>query len=96
MGDWCQMDAAAPFNQAYAVASVVDADNFTVTVADAGVASVAKSTSNLWTARVSTNSGLSALTAPAEGNYSFPPTAYRLYISSYTSGTATLNGIQVS
>lgn len=94
VGDWVQMDAAAPFNQAYSVASVVDADNFTLTVANSGATAVAKGASNLWTARVAENSGLSAKTASAEGNYAFPPTACRLTITTYVSGKATLNVIQ--
>jgi len=32
VGDWVQMDAAAPFNTTYSVASVVDANNFTLNV----------------------------------------------------------------
>lgn len=95
VGDWAQMDAAAPFNTAYAVASVVDADNFTVTVPDSGVTSVAKGASNLWTARVAETSGMSAQTASKDGNYAVPPTACRLIITSYTSGFADLDVRQV-
>ena len=95
VGDWTQMDAAAPFNTAYAVASVVDANNYTITVPDSGVASVGKGTANLWTARVSETSGMSAQTASKDGNYVVPPTACRLVITSYTSGFADLDVRQV-
>lgn len=95
VGDWVQMDAAAPFNTAYSVASVVDADNFTITVVDAGAAAVTKGASNLWTARVVDTTGLAAQTASKEGSYSVPPTACRLIITSYTSGFAQLNVLQV-
>ena len=95
VGDWVQMDAAAPFNTAYSVASVVDADNFTVTVANSGITAVAKGASNLWIARVSETSGMSAQTASKDGNYTFPPTACRLAITTYASGFADLDVRQV-
>lgn len=94
VGDSVEMDAAAPFNQAYAVASVVDANNFTITVADSGATSVPVGWSNLWSARLVETSGMSGLTASADGNYAFPPTACRLVITSYTSGFADLTVIQ--
>jgi hypothetical protein len=90
------MDAAAPFNTGYSVASVTDANTFTITVANSGLTAVAKSASQLWTARVTEHNTLSGLTVPADGNYAFPPIAFRLNISSYTSGSATLNAIQVN
>lgn len=95
VGDWTQMDAAAPFNTAYAVASVVDANNYTVTVPDSGVAAVARGAANLWTARVFDSTGLSAQTASKEGSYTSPPTACRLLISAWTSGFADLDVRQV-
>ena len=95
VGDWVQMDAAAPFDAAYAVASVVDANNFTVTVPNSGVSSVAKGASNLWTARVTDTSNMAGLTADADGNYTVPPTACRLIVTSYTSGFADLDVRQV-
>lgn len=95
VGDWVQMDAAAPFDTAYSVASVVDADNFTITVANSGATAVARGASNLWTARVRETLDLSGLSASAEGNYAFPPTACRLIITAYTSGFAQLNVLQV-
>lgn len=94
VGDWVQMDAAAPFNQGYSVASVVDANNITVTVANSGVTSVAKGASNLWTARVVDHT-VTGKTTSFEGSYSVPPTAIRLNISAYTSGSVSLNIIQV-
>jgi len=95
VGDWTSMDAAAPFNGDYAVASVTDADTYTITVANSGATAVAKGASNLWTARVKETAGMSGLTASADGNYAYPPTACRLKISAYTSGQATLDVIQV-
>jgi len=94
VGDWVQMDAAAPFNQAYSVASVVDANTFTITVANSGVTSVAKSSANLWTARVIDHT-VTAKTTSAEGSYTVPPTAIRLNVSAYTSGNVSLSVIQV-
>ena len=95
VGDWVQMDAAAPFDTAYAVASVVDANNFTITVANSGATAVARGASNLWTARVTETSGMSGQTTSKDGNYMVPPTACRLAITSYTSGFATLDVRQV-
>lgn len=95
VGDWTQMDAAAPFNTALAVASVVDANNYTVTVPDSGVAAVVQGTANLWTARVSETSGMSGLSADADGDYIVPPTACRLIVTAYTSGFANLDVRQV-
>lgn len=94
-GDWVQMDAAAPFDTAYSVASVVDADNFTITVANSGATAVARGAANLWIARVRETLDMSGLSASAEGNYAFPPTACRLIITAYTSGFAQLNVLQV-
>ncbi len=93
-GDWVEFDAPAPFNTSYEVTSVTDANTFVITVADAGVASVAVGWYNLWKARVKATSGLGALSVDAEGNYVFPPTACRLRVTAYTSGKATLNVIQ--
>ena len=95
VGDWTQMDAAAPFNTAYAVASVVDADNYTITVPNSGATSVAKGSSNLWTARVVDSTGMAAKTASAEGSYAYPVTACRLIVTSYTNGFADLMVRQV-
>lgn len=94
VGDWVEMDAAAPFNRAYSVASIVDANSFTVTVANSGATSVAKGASNLWTARVVDHS-VTAKTTSFEGSYAVPPTAIRLNVSAYTSGNVSLNVIQV-
>ena len=40
------------------------------------------------------NTGLTAQTASANGNYAFPVRAVRLNVTSYTSGNATLNVVQ--
>jgi len=95
VGDWTQMDAAAPFNTAYSVASVVDANNYTITVPDSGVASVARGASNLWTARVTDTSNMAGLSGDADGNYIVPPTACRLIVTAWTSGFVDLDVRQV-
>lgn len=84
----------APFNTAYAVASVVDADSFTITVANSGVTAVAWGAYQIHTARVFSHEDLAGETASADGNYAFPPRAIRLLISSYSSGFADLTVIQ--
>jgi hypothetical protein len=74
----------ANLNGTYAVASVVNADSYTYTVVDTGAAgpvwAVAK---NL---RVFDHATLTAQAGSADGNYSFPPSAIRFVITSYTSG----------
>ena len=94
VGDWTQMDAAAPFNAAYSVASVVDANTYTITVANSGATSVAKGSSNLWTARVFEHAVLTAQTVSLQGSITVPPVAVRLNVSTYTSGSVSLNVVQ--
>jgi len=94
VGDWAMFDAAVPFRGEYAVASVVDADSFTITVADTGVAAVVANTANMWKARVFNHEDLVAKTTSEDGNYAFPPRASRLNLSVYASGFAELTIIQ--
>lgn len=93
VGDWSYQTACgAPFDGQYAVASVVDADIYTFTVANSGLTS--KNPGGwLQTARVFAHADIAAETASADGNYQFPPRACRLYVSAYTSGFADLTVI---
>lgn len=88
----CQLDAAGrPIP--WQVATIVDANNFTYTVANSGAAAAGPNVrgKNL---RVFPHAVLAALTARADSNYNFPPTAVRLTIGTYVSGTADLLIIQ--
>lgn len=80
--------AGAPFDGVYAVASIVDADSFTYTVANSG--STGTREGRLARCRVFDHSALTAKTANSDGNYSFPIAACRLVVTSYTSGKVTL------
>lgn len=93
VGDWVYPTACgAPFDGEYAVASVVDADTFTFTVAASGL-----TTKNpggwIQTARVFSHTDIAGETASADGNYQFPPRACRLLVSAYTDGFADLTVI---
>ena len=92
--DWVQFDAAAPFNAAYSVTSISDADTFVVTVANSGVASTTFGNNQAHKARVFSHADLAAKTVSADGNYAFPARAVRLLISAYTSGSATLTVVE--
>lgn len=76
------------------VASVVDADNFTVTVADEGAASQVPQVGWLQTARIFNHATMAGLSASSSGDFSAPPVACRLTITAYTSGFADLSVIQ--
>lgn len=99
--DWIALSGTvvAPFigsrvNQ-WAVASVVDADNFTFTVANSGATAVALGSGCfIQTARIMPHDTIAAETTSQSGNFAFPPFAYRLAVTSYTSGSVTLTGIQ--
>lgn len=95
VGDYWEGGAPAPFNTSYAVASVTDANIFTVTTPNSGVTSVLIGLYPSSRGHVFEHATLTTLTASANGNYAFPPTACRLIISTYSSGKATLNVIQV-
>lgn len=93
VGDWSYQTACgAPFDGAYAVASVVDADTYTFTVLNSGATS--KNPGGwLQTARVFAHADIAGETASADGNYQFPPRACRLIVSAYTDGFADLTVI---
>lgn len=90
--DWVLFSgAAAPFNTAkgFAVASVVDANSFTVTVANSGITSIASGSGvYLHKARVQAHDTMAAETTSQTGNYAFPPFATRFIITTYASGFA--------
>jgi len=85
------VEGAAPFNGTYQVASVVDQNTITYTVVDSGAASAGGL--SVIPMRVQLHSVLNAITADADSNFSAPPTACRLYVSSYTAGYVDLNVI---
>ncbi len=97
VGDWVLIygnrddQAWAPLVGEFTVASVVDANNFTYTVANTGAASIPAGAGKIQTARVFTHETLAAQTTSQDGNYQFPPRATRLVISSYASGIVTLD-----
>ena len=93
VNDWVMGEGiGAPFDGEFAVASVADADTFTYTVTDSGLA--ARVNGRLHKARVVNHDLLTTQTASAESNYAFSPVAVRLKITTYASGTADLKVIQ--
>lgn len=80
--DWVVL-MGTPWDGEYAVASVVDADNFVLTVTDTGPAGMAV---RMKSARVHPHDSLTGISADADGNYQFPPVATRLLVSAYTDG----------
>lgn len=93
VGDWVMgVGIGAPFDGEFAVASVVDANTFTYTVANSGLTT--RVNGSLRKARVVAHDVLTARTANAESNYAFSPVAVRLNVTSHTSGTVDLKVIQ--
>ena len=85
------VDAAAPFGGTFAVASVVDADNITYTVANSGAT---KDTGMAAGLRPFSHADVAAETTDQNGSYLFPISAMRLIITAFTGGTATLTMVQ--
>lgn len=83
--------AGSPFDGEYAVASVVDADNITVTVSNSGAT---VGSGRVGTARVFDHDTMTGMTSRGSGNYFASPMACRLLITSYTSGVATLTVVE--
>lgn len=75
------------------VASIVDANTYTYTVANTGATSSAVGTraKNL---KVFIHATLTGQTGNADGNYAFPPTAVRFYVTTYTSGALNCKIVQ--
>lgn len=77
----------------YDVASVVDANTYTYTVANTGAAAGSVNT-YLASLRVFNHSTMTGLSARTDGNYEFPVRAIRLRVSAYTSGKVDLEILQ--
>lgn len=92
--DWVQFDSATPFNAAYAVATISDADTFTVTVANSGATAVVWGSSQIHTARVFNHQNLVSKTASDYDNYAFPARACRLIVTTWASGSAELTVVE--
>jgi hypothetical protein len=79
------------FGGSWDIASIVDGNNYTITVPNSGAAN---STPTLQSFRVFPHSVLVGITgsppARSDGNYAYPIAACRLKATSYTAGNATL------
>lgn len=73
----------------YAIASIVDANSYTYTVANSGATASVPGT-RLVSLKVFAHDTITALTADAQGNYAFPVRAIQLNVTAYTSGSVTL------
>lgn len=95
VGDWAKITNAgdANLNGEYSVASVVDVDNFTYTVADTGAAAAGGNV-GLQKARVFNHSAVENETTSQDGNYEFPPRAIRANCTAWTDGQADFTVIQ--
>lgn len=83
----------ANLNGEQVIASVVDANNYTYTVANTGLtASLTNTKVQLF--QVFTHPTMAALTADSDGNYDFPCQAVRFIVSPYTAGSARLTILQ--
>lgn len=83
----------SPFDGDYAVASVVDQNNVTVTVANSGPTFAAQG-AQIIIGRVYQHDILNAKTVGDDGNYIAPPVACRLNVTAYTAGYADLIVVQ--
>ncbi len=92
VADWAMLQGTSTglWQAQYAVASITDANNFVITVANSGATA---GVGNVLTARVFPHATLAALTASASGNFIAPPRAVRLNCSVYGSGFADLTVI---
>ncbi len=81
--------AGAPLDGTYAVASVVDQNTITYTVANSGVTAAIQV--QVIPLRVLVHPVLTGITANTDSNFSAPPTACRLSVSSYTAGYVDLD-----
>jgi hypothetical protein len=85
--------AGAPLDGTYTVASVVDANSVTYTVANSG-ATVSAPGARLAKHRVFDHEQVTGKTANEDGNYAYSVCAIRLNVTAYTGGKATLTVIQ--
>ena len=81
--------AGGALDGTYTVASIVDADTLTYTVANSGV-TTANPGFKVMLYKVFNHDVLAAKTTSDDGNYAFPVPFCRLIVTSYTSGKATL------
>lgn len=98
VGDWAKITNSGSSNldfaeKGVAVATVVDADNFTYTVANSGTAAD-NGFATLQSARVFDNVILSGVSLRGDTNYSAPVVAVRLIVTAYTSGFVDMDVIQ--
>lgn len=95
VSDWIQVVSSGSTNLdgAYAVASVVDADNITYTVVNTG-ATADTGSAIVHIGRVLPHLTLAGITASADGDYTAPIQACRLIVTSYTGGFVDLNVLQ--
>ncbi len=87
--------AGAPFDGRYLVASVVDANTITYTVANSGETVTAPG-SMINLTRAFDDATITAKTGNAQGSTNFPIRAIRLNVTTYSSGNVTLTIIQGS
>lgn len=80
------LDSASP-NIGSEVATVVDANNYTVTVANTGPTAATGLAQNF---RVFDHATLVGQTGRADGNYAYPPSMCRLKVTTYASGRVEL------
>jgi len=84
----------SPLDGTYAVASVTNQNVFTYTVVDSGATSAIDA--KIKPLRVMTHPVLSGITANTDSNFSVPPTACRLAVTSYTAGYVDLDVVSGS
>lgn len=87
---WAMISGGTIWDGQYAVASITDQNTFVVTVADTGATS---GVGYIQTARVFNHSVLAGITDDADSNYSAPPRACRLIITTFVAGYVDLNVI---
>jgi hypothetical protein len=95
VGDWVKLwgNGGGQLDGEYQIATVVDVDNFTVTVANSGP-TAGNGTGWIQSMRVYTHAAMVSLAASSSGDFSSPVIATRLHVITYTSGTADFEVIQ--
>ena len=84
---------SANLDGTYDIASIVDANTYTYTVANTGITTASDNT-YVVSFRVWDHVSLTGLTARNDGNYAFPIQAVRLRLTAYVSGTAEMVVLQ--